>query len=359
MNPLEQQLDYVFKEAIPDPGTVSEVAPGVFWARMPLPFVLDHINVWLLRDQQEDKRGWTVIDCGITNDTIKSHWERIFEEALDGAAVQRVIVTHCHPDHIGLADWICRGAGQERWKKLRLWMSLGEYSTAQVLTSGKIASNAGGTDAARHLRRHGVTEETTLEQVAHRAEYYPRLVPSVPSQFRRLMGGDKVEIGGKDWRVILGYGHSPEHCAFYSEALNVLISGDMVLPRISTNVSVFDMEPEGDPLRLFLESFDAYEPLPRDTLVLPSHGKPFRGLHTRLQQLRDHHAARLDEVRHACAVAPQSAADIVPLMFHRKLDAHQMTFALGEALAHLNCLWHRKELQRITDDGGVIRFIPA
>jgi glyoxylase-like metal-dependent hydrolase (beta-lactamase superfamily II) len=135
-----------------------------------------------------------------------------------------------------------------------------------------------------------------------------------------------------------------------------LISGDMVLPRISTNVSVFDIEPEGDPLALYLQALTRYEPMAADTLVLPSHGKPFRGLRTRIEQLRNHHAARLAEVRTACAEKPQSAADIVPLMFHRKLDLHQLTFAMGEALAHLHLLWHAGELRRVTGEDGVIRF---
>jgi glyoxylase-like metal-dependent hydrolase (beta-lactamase superfamily II) len=165
-----------------------------------------------------------------------------------------------------------------------------------------------------------------------------------------------VKIGGKTWRVVTGFGHSPEHCALHCEETGVLISGDMVLPRISTNVSVFDIEPEGSPLALYLESLGRYEAMPEDTLVLPSHGKPFRGMHTRIGQLRDHHDARLAEVREACAEKPRSAADIVPLMFKRQLDIHQMTFAMGEALAHLHLLWLAGELKRKQDADGVIRF---
>jgi glyoxylase-like metal-dependent hydrolase (beta-lactamase superfamily II) len=168
-----------------------------------------------------------------------------------------------------------------------------------------------------------------------------------------------VRIGASDWRVVTGYGHSPEHAALFCEAAGVLIAGDMVLPRISTNVSVFDIEPEGNPLALYLESLGRYEPMPADTLVLPSHGKPFRGLRTRIAQLREHHDARLAEVREACAGKPMSAADIVPLMFKRALDIHQMTFAMGEALAHLHLLWLAGELERREDTDGVVRFVPA
>jgi glyoxylase-like metal-dependent hydrolase (beta-lactamase superfamily II) len=155
---------------------------------------------------------------------------------------------------------------------------------------------------------------------------------------------------------VTGYGHSPEHCALHCDETGLLISGDMVLPRISTNVSVFDIEPEGNPLALYLDSLKRYETMAADTLVLPSHGKPFRGVHTRIGQLRDHHDARLAEVRAACAEKPQSAADIVPLMFKRQLDMHQLTFAMGEALAHLHLLWLAGELKRTHDADGAIRF---
>jgi glyoxylase-like metal-dependent hydrolase (beta-lactamase superfamily II) len=168
--------------------------------------------------------------------------------------------------------------------------------------------------------------------------------------------GDELLIGGRSWRIVTGFGHSPEHCALHCAQAGLLISGDMVLPRISTNVSVFDIEPEGNPLALYLQALARYEPMAEDTLVLPSHGKPFRGLRTRIGQLRDHHAARLAEVRAACVEHACSAADIVPLMFRRKLDIHQMTFAMGEALAHLHVLWHAGELRRVQGDDGVIRF---
>ena len=201
-----------------------------------------------------------------------------------------------------------------------------------------------------------LADPASIDKLRNRRDYYSKLVPSMPSQFRRLREGDRVRIGANDWRIVTGYGHSPEHAALHCEAAGVLISGDMVLPRISTNVSVFDIEPEGNPLALYLESLGRYEGMPADTLVLPSHGKPFRGLQTRIAQLRAHHDARLAEVREACAERPMSAADIVPLMFKRALDIHQMTFAMGEALAHLHLLWLAGELERHEDADGVVRF---
>ncbi|HVE08465.1 MAG TPA: MBL fold metallo-hydrolase [Paraburkholderia sp.] len=355
MNALEHQLDYPFADTLPEPGSVYEAAPGVYWLRMPLPFALDHINLWLLRDQIDGQQGWTVVDCGIANDTIRANWEQVFDTVLDGLPVLRVIVTHCHPDHLGLSDWLCNGGDRQRWQA-RLWMSLGEYMLGRVMATGD-GSNAGGERAAQHFARHGLTDAESQEQLRNRKSYYANLVPAVPEQYRRMREGDELTIGGRSWRIVTGFGHSPEHCALHCPQAGVLISGDMVLPRISTNVSVFDIEPEGNPLALYLQALERYEPMAEDTLVLPSHGKPFRGLRTRIAQLRDHHAARLAEVRAACAEKPCSAADIVPLMFRRKLDIHQMTFAMGEALAHLHLLWLAGELRREQGEDGVIRFV--
>ncbi len=182
------------------------------------------------------------------------------------------------------------------------------------------------------------------------------MVPNVPEAYRRLLDGMTIDIGGRAWRCIAGYGHAPEHMALYCEALELLISGDMVLPRISTNVSVYDIEPEADSLTLYLDSLSRYETLPGDTLVLPSHGKPFTGLHARIRQLRDHHDERLADVMTACRAKPCHAAELLPLLFKRVLDLHQTTFAMGEAVAHLHALWHRGALSRALGSDGVWRF---
>ncbi|CAG9175946.1 MBL fold metallo-hydrolase [Cupriavidus respiraculi] len=363
MNALEHQLQYPYGDAMPEPGTRQQVAPGIYWLRMPLPFALDHINLWLVRDRLDGQDGWTIIDCGITNDAIMAHWETIFANELEGLPVLRVLVTHCHPDHVGLAHWLCK-----RWN-VRLWMSLGDYMTARVMGYGAgsgAGSSAGGDMAASHFARHGLNDPDSLEKLRARKTYYPSLVPDLPTQYRRLMDGDTIAMGAvgtnpasADWRLISGHGHSPEHIALYNAALNVLISGDMVLPRISTNVSVFDMEPEANSLALYLASLDKYEDLPEDVLILPSHGRPFRNLHTRIRQLREHHVDRLAETRAACAEKACSAHDIVGVIFNRKFDIHQMTFAMGEALAHLHVLWHAGEVVRETGADGVIRFRAA
>jgi glyoxylase-like metal-dependent hydrolase (beta-lactamase superfamily II) len=353
MNELERQLHYPLGDTLPEPGQTIEVAPGVRWVRMALPFALDHINLWLLRDRLDGREGWTVVDCCISRDEAKAQWEQLFAGTFEGLPLLRVIVTHMHPDHIGLAYWLC-----ERWSTpefpCRLWMSATDYNLARIGSSG--SNGFGGDSSALFFSSHGLRDPLSMEKIRERASYYPTLVPAVPRQFRRMMENDVVAIGGRGWRCISGHGHAPEHIALYCEALNLLIGGDMMLPRISTNVSVFDMEPEADALKLFLQSIDKFKSLPADTLTLPSHGKPFTGLHRRIEQLHEHHRDRLAEVMEACSEKPCSAADVLPILFKRKLDLHQTTFAMGEAVAHLHALWFDGQLRRERDAEGVYRF---
>ncbi len=351
MNPLESQLHYPFGDTVPAAGEVLPLAPGVAWLRMPLPFALDHINLWLLEDclGEQQEPGWSVVDCGAATDATMAGWEAVFATGLQGRALQRVLVTHCHPDHVGLADWLCR-----RWQA-PLWMSAADFGFARMMSAA--LPGVDGTSALPHFERHGLQDAEMREKMGSRRNYYPSLVPAVPAAYTRMQDGDVIPIGRHGWRVITGFGHAPEHVSLYCAALNVLISGDMVLPRISTNVSVFAVEPEANPLALYLQSLSRYDDLPEDVLVLPSHGKPFRGLHTRIAQLRAHHEARLAEVVEACSGQWRTAADIVPLMFRRPLDAHQLSFALGEALAHLHKLWREGIVRRATGADGIIRFI--
>lgn len=352
MNASESQLEYVFEETLPAPGMTVEVAPGVLWLRMTLPFALDHINLWLLEDTIDTPagrvRGWTAIDCGIANAATRVNWEAIFATQLCGLPIVRVLTTHCHPDHIGLADWLC-----QRWQA-PLWMSAGEYAFARLLSAA--LPGVDGSAAVPHFRRHGLVDASQISKLQARNSYYSDLVPSVPLAYTRLHDQQTIRIGARDWRVITGFGHSPEHVSLYADAASLLISGDMLLPRISTNVSVFAVEPESNPVQQYLDSLQKYVEVSVDTLVLPSHGKPFRGAHTRIAQLLEHHRARLDEVLQACAT-PRSAMDILPIMFKRTLDTHQLSFALGEALAHLHKLWFDGVLERRFDADQVYRFV--
>ncbi len=348
---LERALHYPLADQLPARGGAITLAPGVKWLRMQLPFALDHINLWLLRDRLDGREGWTVVDTCIDHPQSRADWETIFAGELDGLPILRVLVTHMHPDHVGLAHWLC-----ERWNA-PLWMSGTDYQAARYAC--QVVNSFGGDRLADYFYSHGMTNASDLEQIRNRKSYYSGLVPALPPSYARLMDGRGITIGGQAWRCITGYGHAPEHMALYCEAAGILISGDMVLPRISTNVSVYEMEPEADALTLFLDSIDRFLALPEDLLVLPSHGKPFRGLHVRIQQLHDHHRDRLAEVMDAARQTPVSAHDVLPVLFKRPLDLHQTTFALGEAVAHLHRLWHCGQLKRVRGEDGIWRFAPA
>jgi glyoxylase-like metal-dependent hydrolase (beta-lactamase superfamily II) len=356
-NAQEHELHYPLGDQLPVLGESLAVAPGVRWVRMKLPFALDHINLWLLRDEIDARAGWTVVDCGITTDATREAWEQVFASAeLEGLPVLRVIVTHMHPDHIGLAHWLC-----ERWSTpehdCRLWISGSDWNAARMASAH--TTGHGGEAAAAFFAAHGLTDPQSVARVRARSNYYASMVPKVPAQFRRLMDRQVLRIGGHDWRCWVGYGHAPEHMSLSCEALGLMISGDMVLPRISTNISVIDLEPEADPLPLYLASLDRLRELPAATLILPSHGKPFTGLHTRIDQLQAHHDERLAEVLALCTEAPSCAADVLPVMFKRTLDLHQTTFAMGEAVAHLHALWLSGRLLRRHGNDGVWRFSRA
>jgi glyoxylase-like metal-dependent hydrolase (beta-lactamase superfamily II) len=355
-NAQESELNYVFGEALPEPGRSLPVADGMRWLRMRLPFALDHINLWLLRDHEDRpegrREGWAIVDCGIDNAESRAAWEQVFASELDGLPVLRVICTHMHPDHIGLAHWLT-----ERWQ-CRLWISATDWNAARS-ASAAIGDAHSGYGAANFFARHGLNDEAALANVRARSNYYASMVRQVPAQFRRLMHGMRLRIGDHDWRCIAGYGHAPEHIALHCSKLKALISGDMVLPRISTNISVYDIEPEANPLPLYLDSITAMREIPADTLVLPSHGKPFTGLHRRIDQLVAHHDERFAEVLQACTAAPRSAAELLPVMFKRELDMHQTTFALGEAVAHVHALEAAGRLKPVQRGDGVLRYAAA
>jgi glyoxylase-like metal-dependent hydrolase (beta-lactamase superfamily II) len=331
--------------APPPPGETLAIVPGVHWLRMPLPFALDHINLWLL----EDGAGWTIVDTGYAMARTKELWEQIFAERLDGRPVNRVIVTHYHPDHIGLADWLT-----QHWQ-VPLWVTEKEWLSARVMSHG-------AEDLApmrRSFARRAGLDDTESELFSERENSYRRGVPSVPASFRRLADGMAIEIGGREWRVIVGEGHAPELACLYCASTGVLIAGDQVLPRISPNISVQAHEPDGNPLARYLASLAKLRAaIPPETLVLPSHNLPFFGLHTRIESLAAHHRARCGEVIAACEV-PKTAIELMRVLFRRALDRHQMGFALGEALAHLNYLMHQGALDRELGADGVHRFIRA
>lgn len=327
---------------LPAPGETLEVAPGVHWVRMPLPYALDHINLWML----EDACGWVIVDCGMGNDATRALWQRVFSSRLNGRSVSRVIVTHHHPDHAGNAGWLT-----QRFD-VPMLMSQSEYLTTHAARDG--TAGHARDDIIGMFRRNGL-QEAQAGRLLRRGNAYRNVVPDFPLYYKRLWDGEAIGVGGRDWRVVMGYGHAPEHAALYCESLGVLISGDMVLPKITTNVSVPSSQPNANPLKLYLASITRYARLPADTLVLPSHGLPFRGMRERVEQLKEHHRLRLAELQEVCDT-PKSAFEVLGTLFRRELDGHQMFFAMGEAMAHMHYLHEHGSLQ-LTDGDGVIRYV--
>jgi glyoxylase-like metal-dependent hydrolase (beta-lactamase superfamily II) len=337
----ERMLDYP-KPAPPAPGEVHMVAPRVHWLRMPLPFALNHVNLWLIEDRSE----LAIVDCGYGDGTTRLLWEKVFAGFFAGRPASRVIATHLHPDHAGNAYWLT-----ERFDA-PLCMSQADYALAHAWRD----EAAGYTIDAllNHFRRHGLGDER-LVALVQRGNAYARGVPDFPHHFHRILDGDRIPLGGEKWQVIMGYGHAPEHASLYCADLGVLIAGDMLLPNISTNIGVSQVDPDANPLALFLGSLRRLAELPADTLVLPSHGLPFRGMRERVIQLEEHHRMRLAELADACD-EPKCAAEVISTLFRRELDDHQTFFAMGEAIAHLNYLMYDGALRRESEADGVLRF---
>ena len=250
---------------------------------------------------------------------------------LEGRKLTRIIATHFHPDHIGLAGWLC-----ERFD-LDLAMSHTEYLISLNI---RLDPQALRSEPYRSFyRSRGLSEEGTEILLGHGLNYL-RMVSTPPRTFLRLVAEEKVKIGSREFEVMTGAGHSPEQVMLYSADDNLILSGDQVLAKISPNVSVEAMDPEGDPLGLYLRSLEKLKAtLPEDVLVLPGHNLPFVGLRTRADELIAHHEARCMAIVEACKVEPQTVADLVPVIFGRKIDdPHQLVFAFGEALAHVNLI---------------------
>ncbi len=336
------QLAYPFTLA-PEPGAMLEVCPGVYWLRMPLPFVLDHINLWLL----EDGDGWTLVDTGIGSDSVKVIWEQLLAGPLAGRPIKRIIVTHFHPDHLGLAGWLSR-----RFKAPLLMTEL-EFELATQLHS---ASGEARTEQQRHFfTTHGLGPQD-VEQQASGDNVYRDRVPELPVEYQQVSHQDCLAIGEYHWQVVVGRGHSPEHLCLYCPELDVLIAGDQLLPRISPNISVSFLNPEADPLSDYLTSLEDLLLLPSSARVLPAHGLVFHGLHPRVAALQLHHEERLALLLEACR-QPKSAADVLGLLFNRSFGPHEMFFALGEAVAHLHHLSSNGLVQQQLDPQGVMRFL--
>ncbi len=339
---LKAALVYPF-EAPPERGRAIEVAPGVHWIRMPLPFALDHINLWAL----DDESGWALVDTGIRTDETMRVWRELFANAPDGRPLTRVFVTHLHPDHVGMAGWLTRKFG------VRLWMTRLEYLMCRVMVND--TGREAPADAIEFYRRAG-WGDAEIETYRVRFGNFGKHIHTLPDSYHRLEDGDELRIGAHTWRVVVGNGHSPEHACLYCPDLHLLISGDQVLPRISSNVSVYPIEPDADPMADWLSSLARLRrDVPDDVLVLPSHNECFRGLHARIEALERGQAQSLERLRRALK-EPKRAIDVFPALFVRKIgaaDVNLLGMATGESVACLNHLMHRGEAVRELAADGV------
>lgn len=322
-----------------------EMAPGLKGMRLPLPFALDHVNLWLLSDGD----GWTLIDTGIDDRPTRAFWTERLDRILDGRPLKRLIATHFHPDHMGLAGWLCDRTDA------KLWTTRTEWLTARALVHD---TGDGFVEAGRRFDHAAGLDAERVDERARRGNVYrTRAIAPTPS-YVRVGEGDDLVIDGEPWRIMIGRGHAPEMICLYSAARDLLIATDQVLQKISPNIGVWPSEPDADPLSDYIDSLEPFRDLPETTLVLPSHGQPFYGLHARIDQLIEHHRDRLERAIEA-ASGGRTAVEIMPALFDRELDAHQLSFALGEAVAHLNHLVMKGILVRTADAAGVHRYSPA
>jgi glyoxylase-like metal-dependent hydrolase (beta-lactamase superfamily II) len=324
----------------PAPGSLTEVAEGVLWLRVQLPFRLNHINLWLLKD---DDDTWAIVDTGVANPETHALWQTVLEKHKPSC----VIATHYHPDHVGNAGWLLEQ------HKVPFYMPLTEWAYARMISL--LTDETHLPTIRRFYTRYGLEAET-VEKMVEYGNHYSRNVSTIPAELLRLREGDALTIGGRVWQISTHGGHTPEHMCLYNGAQNILIAGDQVLPFISPNISNSFFEPDADPLSDYLYSLKRLRSLPEDVLVLPSHGLPFKNLHLRIEQLEKHHVERLEQIKIYCA-EPRTVTEIMRHLFPQELDRHQIMFAIGEAAAHANHLAAKHQLLKRVDEAGVIKFL--
>lgn len=333
------ELRYIDK-AIPHPGEIQEVEPGIYWLRMPLPFDLDHINLYLIDD---DDAGYALIDTGISTAKVESLWNDICSR-LD-KPISKVIVTHLHPDHIGMAGFLV-----EKFR-VPLYMSQAEYFTARALTAGSRGASDWQDD--EYLVMCGMTLNYIAKAKERRANSagLSQVIRPIPIQFERLQAGDSLKIGSGIWHVHIGRGHSPEHVCLFNNDAKILISGDHILPGISPNIGVYSTEPNANTLKMYLDTLPPFLNLPANTLVLPSHKQPFYGLHQRVNELISHHKTHLDNLIEFCE-SGKTIEDCLKVLFKRDLNEHNMFFAVAESFSHLNYLYFEGYCSRTRNEDG-------
>ena len=327
-------------ETPPPEGQATEVAPGILWLRMPLPMALDHVNVFAL----DDGHGWTIVDTGMDTRRSRAAWQAALEGPLAGKPVSRVIVTHYHPDHIGLAGWF-QAQGAELLTTRTSWI------TARMLVLDR--QDAHPPQALDFYRRAGVLGDALAAKAAETPFNFADVVSPLPLGFTRLSEGDILTGGGRRWLVRIGHGHAPDHATLWSMDDHLILGGDQLLPGISANLAVYPTEPAADPVTEWMDSARAFQPHAREYhLVLPGHKLPFTGLPLRLTQMIDNHVGALDRLVDHLST-PRTAIDCFAPLFKRDIGPAEFGFALVESVAHLNCLLRQGRVQRsLSDDGA-------
>jgi glyoxylase-like metal-dependent hydrolase (beta-lactamase superfamily II) len=338
----DHQLQYL--RDVPPKGTdTPEIAPGVLWLRLPLPFRLNHVNVWLLREAD----GWTIVDTGAGTEQARELWQSVLGGVLSGGRINRIVCTHGHTDHIGLAGWLVERSGGAPFSA-----TLVEWLAPQVrLQESRLPMRP---EVVRFMAAHGC-DEPTIEAYRNDRRRTHALLGEIPGAIDRLRDGATIAFGGRQWHILVCGGHALEHASFWCEEDKILIAGDQVLSKISPMIGVYPNEPWADPLAEYLASLNLFRALPEDALVLPSHGLPFRGLHTRLDQLQHHHELRLDHLARLMD-GPRTTMELTHGLFPKAVAEGQGRHALAETIAHAHYLIGRGRAVRETDGDGHILF---
>jgi glyoxylase-like metal-dependent hydrolase (beta-lactamase superfamily II) len=337
-----KRIDYLPVE-VPEPGDYAEVAPGVLWLRIPMPIDLNHINLWLL----EDGDGWTLVDSGFNAPLCKEAWEGLEAKLFSQRPLKRIFITHLHPDHVGLAHWL-----QER-HRVPVWMSARGIELVKLFAGeqSKLDLEA----AQGFMRSNGFSDNEMLTKFFS-GRMFRLGISGIPDVAYQPRDGEFISVGNTQWELYETNGHAEGHQCMSDAARKILISGDQVLPTISSNVSFNGRGGDPNPLRSYLESLERLSQLDSQTLVLPSHGRPFFGLQARAADLIAHHHEHLQAMTDACA-EPKTAFDLVPVLFKRRLVGSHWMFAMGETIAHAEYLAIAAKLVRQTDGDGMIRYL--
>tara|TARA_B100000959_G_scaffold197408_1_gene206502 strand:+ start:4098 stop:5135 length:1038 start_codon:yes stop_codon:yes gene_type:complete len=342
MKDNNKKLHYPLSKRPPD-GETLEVAPDIYWLRMPLPIALNHINLWLL----EGNEGWTIIDTGMATNESKTIWENLFEHSFKAKSLEKLVVTHMHLDHSGLAGWLA-----DKWKIDPC------FTEKEFLETLKISHGMDHKQREMSLdyyKKCGYDEESR-QQFIERIEYRKSLATKLSNDFQHIKDQEVLQLSDGEWRIIVASGHSPEHACLYSETKNVFICGDILLPRITPNVSVNPTNPDSNPLGDWFDSLEKVkQSIPDDVLVLPSHGYPYQGAHKRIEAILRNHREKLEKI-YSYTDDPKNVFELFPVLFESKINKHNQVLAVGETMSHLNYLVAENRLVRSIDENGLYLF---